>query len=82
MVIDEMLPRVVAEGLARSCDVFCEKGVFEIDDSRAILEAARAAGLRLRVHADEIAPLGGAELCAELGAASADHLVQISDAGI
>ncbi len=82
LVIDEMLPRVVAEGLARSCDVFCEKGVFEIDDSRAILEAARAAGLRLRVHADEIAPLGGAELCAELGAASADHLVQISDAGI
>lgn len=82
LVIDEMMPRVVAERLAESCDVFCEKGVFELDDSREILEAAKSSGLRLRVHADEIAPLGGAELCAELGAASADHLVQISDAGI
>lgn len=81
-VVDEMLPRVVAEGLAESCDVFCEKGVFELGDSRTILEAGRAAGLRLRVHADEIAPLGGAELCAELGAASADHLVMISERGI
>ncbi len=82
LVIDEMMPRVIAENLAESCDVFCEKGVFELEDSREILEAAKSEGLRLRVHADEIAPLGGAEMCAELGAASADHLVRISDAGI
>lgn len=81
-VAEEMLPAVVQQGIAEFCDVFCEKGVFELEDSRRILQAARDQGLGLRVHADEIAPLGGAELCAELGAATADHLVQISDAGI
>ena len=82
LVIDTMIPQVVAAGLAESCDIFCEKGVFEIAASRTLLQAAKAAGLRLRVHADEIAPLGGAELCAEMGADSADHLVMISDRGI
>jgi imidazolonepropionase len=82
LVIEEMLPRVIADDLAESCDIFCEKGVFEIDASRTLLQAAKTAGLRLRVHADEIAPLGGAELCAELQADSADHLVMISDRGI
>lgn len=81
-VIEEQLPAVVAQGTARSCDVFCEAGVFEVDEARAILSAARAHGLAVRLHADELAPSGGAELAAELGALSADHLVAVSEAGI
>lgn len=79
---ERMLPEVAKRKLAVFCDVFCEKGVFELVDSKAILESGRSLGLRPRVHADEIFPLGGAELAAELGAASADHLVQISARGI
>ena len=82
LVIEEMLPQVVEEKLARYCDVFCEEGVFSIAQSRRVLTAARAAGLELKLHADEIVPLGGAELAAELGAVSADHLLVISDQGI
>jgi imidazolonepropionase len=81
-VIDEQLPRVAEQAIARSCDVFCEQGVFDAAQSRAILEAARARGLELRLHADEIADSGGAALAADLGAASADHLAAISDEGI
>jgi imidazolonepropionase len=69
-------------GLARFCDVFCERGVFSADESRTILEAGRRHGLLPRLHADEFADSGGAELAAELGALSADHLMAVSDAGI
>ena len=73
-VIEEQLPGVAAQGRAASCDVFCEQGVFTADQSRRILQAAAGYGLALRLHADELAPSGGAELAAELGALSADHL--------
>jgi len=75
-VIRDMLPAVQAQGIARFCDIFCEKGVFELADSRRYLEAAKAAGFGLKVHADEIERIGGAALAAELGAASADHLLK------
>jgi len=81
-VIAEQLPAVAAQGIARSCDVFCEVGVFSADQSRRILLAARALGLDIRLHADELAPSGGAELAAELGALSADHLGAPSPVGI
>ena len=76
----EMLPEV--KNKAKFCDVFCEKNVFEIEESRRLLEAARKEGLKLKLHADEIVSLGGAELSAELNAVSADHLLHISDTGI
>lgn len=82
LVINEMIPAVVEKGLAEFCDIFCEKGVFEIDASRKIMSAAKAAGMKLKFHADELESTGGAELAAELGARSADHLVYISDDGI
>jgi len=82
LVINEMIPAVVKNKLAEYSDIFCEKDVFEIEDSRAIQQAAKDAGLKLRFHADELASIGGAELAAELGARTADHLVYISDAGI
>ena len=82
LIVHEMIPRVVEGGLARFADVFCEPGVFTIEESRAVLTAARAAGLRLKLHADELRPSGGAELAAQLGATSADHLAAISDHGI
>ena len=81
-VIEEQLPGIAAHGRARFCDVFCEDGVFSADQSRRILEAATGYGMAPRLHADELAPSGGAELAAELGAASADHLAAPSDAGI
>jgi imidazolonepropionase len=81
-VIEEQLPGVAAQGRAVACDVFCEKGVFSADQSRRILEAAAGHGMALRLHADELAPSGGAELAAELGALSADHLHVPSDAGV
>ncbi len=81
-VIDEQLPGVAAQGRARFADVFCEDGVFSADQSRRVLEAARRVGLEPRLHADELAPSGGAELAAEIGAASADHLAVPSEAGI
>ncbi len=82
LVINEMIPRVAAEGLARFADVFCEPGVYTVGESRRILTAARAAGLALKIHADELESGGGAELAAELRAASADHLAAISEGGI
>jgi imidazolonepropionase len=81
-VIEAMLPRVVAEGLAEYCDVFTETIAFSLDDSRRILERARELGLGLRLHVDQLTALGGAELAAELGAASADHLEHVSARGI
>lgn len=81
-VIEEQLPGIAAQGRARSCDVFCEEGVFTTDQSRRILRAAAAYGMAPRLHADELAPSGGAELAAEIGALSADHLAAPSDAGI
>jgi imidazolonepropionase len=77
-----MLPAVAGEGLARFADVFCEPGVYTVEESRALLEAARGAGLGLKLHADELATSGGAELAVALGAASADHLAAVSDAGV
>jgi imidazolonepropionase len=82
LVVGEMLPRVAGERLAAFCDVFCERGVFTVAQSRRILAAARALGLKLRLHADELEWTGGAELAAELGARSADHLVFVSPAGM
>ena len=82
LLIDEMLPAVAEQHLAEFCDVFCEEGVFTVAESRRILGAARERGLKLRVHADELVHTGGAELAAEMGASSADHLVFVSDAGM
>jgi imidazolonepropionase len=81
-VLDVQLPGIAAQGRARFCDVFCEAGVFSADQARRILEAGRALGLEPRLHADELAPSGGAELAAEVWAWSADHLGRPSDAGI
>ncbi|MBU0982782.1 MAG: imidazolonepropionase [candidate division Zixibacteria bacterium] len=82
LVINEMIPAVTKDKLAEFSDIFCEEGVFDIDQSRRIQQAAKSAGLTLKFHADELASTGGAELAAELGAISADHLVYISDTGI
>ena len=82
LVAEEIVPRAARDGLARFADVFCEKGVFSVEESRTILESARRAGLGLRVHADELALSGGARLAAELRAASADHLLFIGAAEI
>ena len=81
-IIRDVLPCVVEGELAEFCDVFCEQGVFSVEQSRRLLQAAKEYGLGLKLHADEIVPLGGAELAAELSAVSADHLLHASDAGI
>lgn len=81
-IIEEMLPAVAAGGLAEFCDVFCEAKVFEIEDSRRLLKAAKKYGMIPKLHADEIVPIGGTELAAEVGAVSADHLLHASDEGI
>lgn len=82
IIIEEMLPEVAQKDLAKFCDVFCEEGVFTIDQTRRILLAARELGMELKMHADEIKPLGGAELAAEINCVSADHLIAASDQGI
>ena len=81
-VIDEQLPRVAEQGIATSCDVFCERGVFDVDMSRRLLTRAQQLGLSARLHADQLNPTGGAELAAEVGALSADHLGGVSENGI
>ncbi len=81
-LVQDMLPAVAERGLAEYCDIFTEAHVFGLDDSRRILERARELGFGLRLHVDQLTPLGGAELAAELGAASADHLEFVSDHGI
>ncbi len=82
LLVDRMIPEAAALGIAGFADVFCEKGVFSIEQSRRILEAAERHGLGRKMHADEIEPMGGAELAAEVGAISADHLGRVSDEGI
>lgn len=81
-LLDEQLPGVIAQGRARFADVFCERGVFSPAQARRILTEAARLGLQPRIHADELAPSGGAELAAEIGALSADHLAAPSEAGI
>jgi imidazolonepropionase len=81
-VIGEMLPAVASENLAEFCDVFCERGYFSIDQARKILTAAGNAGLKLRIHADQLSNSGGAKLAAELGAVTADHLEKTNEDGI
>jgi len=75
LVCDEMIPAVTRAGLAEWCDVFCEDGVFTPADSMTILKAAKAAGMKLRIHADELGKSGGSAVAAAVGARSADHLI-------
>jgi imidazolonepropionase len=82
LVINEMLPRVAKEKLAEFCDVFCERGYFDVEQSRKILSSAKKLGLKLRGHADQLTNFGGAKLMAELGAATADHLEKTDEQGI
>jgi len=82
LVIDEMLPRVVKEKLAEFCDVFCERGYFDTEQSRRILTTATKLGLKLRIHADQLSNLGGAKLAAELETTTADHLEKTDGHGI
>lgn len=77
-----VLAKVSEEKLAEFCDIFCEAKVFSVEQARRLLTRAKELGLKVKLHADEIVPLGGAELAAELGAISADHLLQASDQGI
>lgn len=82
LIITEMLPKVVAENLAEFCDVFCELGVFSVEQSRKILSEGKRLGLTAKIHADEIEPLGGAQLAADIGAISAEHLLAATDSGL
>jgi len=82
LVINEMIPYVAEHKLAKYCDVFCEDGVFSVEDARRILLAARKYGLGLKLHADEVYDLGGAKLAAELKVDSAEHLLAASDEGL
>jgi imidazolonepropionase len=82
LVVEEMIPAVAEKKLARFCDVFCEKGVFSLEQSGRILEAGKRYGMLPKLHADELTPLGGAELAAEIGAVSADHLLFVSEKGM
>ena len=81
LIVKDMIPAVAREKLAEWCDVFCERGVFTPDESREILEAGRAARLKPRIHADELAPSGGSEIAADVRARSADHLIFVDEAG-
>lgn len=82
LIINEIIPEVAKRKLAVFCDIFCEKGVFDIEESRKILTAAKEQGFKLKLHADQLSALGGSKLAAELGAISADHLEFIDDQGI
>ena len=82
ILVDVMMPKIKDMGLAEFCDVFCEEGVFTIEESEYILQKAKEMGYKLKIHADEIESLGGAELAAKLGCVSADHLLAASDEGI
>jgi len=82
LMVEEMIPVVAGTGLARFCDVFCDQGFYTIEEARTILLAARAAGLGVKVHADELAWVGAAELAGELSATSAEHLLHVSQSGI
>ena len=80
--IIKMLPEIKKRNLAEFCDIFCEDEVFSVEESRKILNAAKKEGFKLKIHADEIVSLGGAELAGEVGAVSAEHLMAVSDKGI
>jgi imidazolonepropionase len=80
LVVEEMIPAVARDDLAEWCDVFCERGVFGVEESKRILLAGIAAGLKPRIHADELALSGGSAVAAELGARSADHLIFVDEA--
>ncbi len=82
LVCEEMIPRVAEEQLAEFCDVFCETGVFTAEESRRILEAGKRYGLRPKIHADEIDPIGGSQLAGGIGAVSAEHLIVCPEEGI
>jgi imidazolonepropionase len=82
LLTGEMIPAIAAEGLARFCDVFCDRGVFTVEEARRILTAGIAHGLKPKLHADELADVGAAALAAEVGAASADHLLHANDGGL
>ncbi len=82
LIIDEMLPQIREEELAGQCDIFCERGVFSIDQGRRLLTTAKKLGFMVKIHADEVNDLGGAGLAAELHALSADHLLAANDVGI
>ena len=82
LICDKMIPAVSEQGIAEFCDVFCEEGWFDVESSKRILEYGREHGLKSRLHADEFAPSGAAELAAEVGAFSADHLMHVSNFGI
>ncbi len=82
LLIETMIPEIARRGLAEFFDVFCEPGVFSIEETRALVAAARRAGFKIKVHADEFVTMGGAELAAEEGAVSAEHLIAVSDEGI
>ncbi|MFQ5687180.1 MAG: amidohydrolase family protein, partial [Candidatus Scalindua sp.] len=79
---DNVMPQIANKNLAEFCDVFCEKGIFSLEQSKRLLLKAKELGFKLKIHADEISPLGSAELAADLGAVSADHLLHASDKGI
>jgi imidazolonepropionase len=81
-LVDEIHPSIARRGLAEAVDVFCEEGVFDLDQTRRLLADADELGWRIHLHADELTPLGGAELAVELGALSADHLMCVTDDGI
>jgi len=81
-VIEEMIPVVARRKLAEYCDIFCEDSVFNISQSRRVLHAAKGHGLKLKIHADEIVPMGGATLAGEVGAVSAEHLIEAEDSGL
>ena len=82
LLVEEIMPKVKEQGLAEFCDVFCEEGVFSVEESEYILSKAKEMGYKLKIHADEIVPIGGAELAAKLGCISADHLMAASDEGL
>jgi len=82
LVVEDMIPKVAEKRLAEFCDVFCEKNVFSLEQTRRILAAGKNYALKAKIHADEMSMLGGAELAADIGAISADHLLHSSDNGI
>lgn len=82
LICEEMIPITAKNKLARYCDIFCESAVFTVEESRKILETAKSYGLKIKIHADEIDCIGGSELAGEIGAISAEHLIEASDEGI
>ncbi|MFC2161071.1 imidazolonepropionase [Acidobacteriota bacterium] len=82
LIIQEMLPEIKNQNLAEFFDIFCEDGVYSVEDTRKLVEAAQQSGLKIKIHTDEFSALGGAELAAEMNAVSAEHLIAITEKGI